>query len=71
MASEPPKVFISYSRDSAEHEQRVLKLANELRTHGGVDAWIDRYGSDPIGFYWSLRKRTRDAFLAMKRRAKV
>jgi hypothetical protein len=47
MASEPPKVFISYSRDSAEHEQRVLELANELRTHCGVDAWIDRYGSVP------------------------
>ena len=47
MASEPPKVLISYSHDSAEHEGRVLALANELRTQGGVDAWIDRYRPDP------------------------
>jgi len=47
MASEPPKVLISYSHDSAEHERRVLALANELRTQGGVDAWIDRYRPDP------------------------
>ena len=38
---------ISYSHDSAEHERRVLALANELRTQGGVDAWIDRYRPDP------------------------
>src|SRR5271165_3158051 len=47
MASEPPNVLISYSHDSAEHERRVLALANELRTQGGVDAWIDRYRPDP------------------------
>jgi SEFIR domain-containing protein len=47
MASDPPIVLISYSHDSAEHEQRVLALANELRTQGGVDARIDRYRPDP------------------------
>jgi hypothetical protein len=47
MASAPPKVLISYSHDSAEHERRVLALANELCTQGGVDAWIDRYRPDP------------------------
>jgi hypothetical protein len=47
MAAESPKVLISYSHDSAEHEGRVLALANELRTQGGVDAWIDRYRPDP------------------------
>jgi len=47
MASDPPKVLISYSHDSPEHERRVLALTNELRTQGGVDAWIDRYRPDP------------------------
>jgi hypothetical protein len=47
MASDPPKVLISYSHDSPEHEQRVLGLANTLREKGGVDAWLDRYRPDP------------------------
>jgi hypothetical protein len=42
----PPKVFISYSHDSPEHEQRVLKLANRLR-NDGIDAAIDQYESSP------------------------
>ena len=42
MASEPPKVLISYSHDSPEHEQRVLELANRLRSDG-VDCTIDQY----------------------------
>jgi hypothetical protein len=39
---ETPKVFISYSHDTAEHEERVLGLAERLRKHG-VDAQIDQY----------------------------
>jgi WD40 repeat protein len=46
MASDPPKVLISYSHDSPEHEQRVLELVNRLRKNG-VEAWIDRYRPDP------------------------
>jgi WD40 repeat protein len=42
MASEPPKVFISYSHDSPEHEERVLALAERLRADG-VDAQLDQY----------------------------
>jgi WD40 repeat protein len=42
MASDPPKVLISYSHDSPEHEQRVLTLANRLRTDG-IDCTIDQY----------------------------
>lgn len=36
------RVFISYSHDSPEHCQRVLELANVLRSHG-VDAELDSY----------------------------
>ncbi len=43
---EPPKVFISYSHDSADHAARVLKLANVLR-RDGVDAIIDQYVTFP------------------------
>jgi hypothetical protein len=37
-----PRVFISYSHDSPEHRERVLKFANRLRKDG-VDAWIDQF----------------------------
>jgi hypothetical protein len=42
MASEPPKVLLSYSHDSPEHAQRVLELANHLRADG-IDCTIDQY----------------------------
>src|SRR5271166_874106 len=42
MASKPPKVLISYSHDSLEHEQRVLMLADRLRGDG-IDCMIDQY----------------------------
>jgi hypothetical protein len=50
MASEPPKVFISYSLDSPEHAQHVLRLAERLRKDG-VDAQLDQYvaGTPPRG----------------------
>jgi hypothetical protein len=41
-----PKVFISYSHDSREHEDRVLDLADRLRG-GGIDAEIDQYEISP------------------------
>jgi hypothetical protein len=40
------KVFISYSHDSTEHCERVLHLANALRSHG-VDAELDCYHVRP------------------------
>ena len=42
MASEPPKVFISYSHDSLEHAQHALELAERLRKDG-IDAQLDQY----------------------------
>jgi WD40 repeat protein len=42
MASDPPKVLISFSHDSPEHEQSVLELANRLRGDG-IDCTIDLY----------------------------
>ncbi|HEV7237958.1 MAG TPA: SEFIR domain-containing protein [Thermoanaerobaculia bacterium] len=41
------KVFISYSHDSAEHEERVLQFADALHLHG-VDVEIDRYHQRPL-----------------------
>jgi hypothetical protein len=46
MASAPPKVFISYSHDTAEHQERVLDLADRLRADG-IDAEIDQYNAAP------------------------
>ena len=42
----PPRVFISYSHDSEAHAQRVLELANRLRSDY-IDAWIDQYETAP------------------------
>lgn len=44
--STSPRVFISYSHDSTEHEARVLSFANRLREYG-VDAIIDQYSPAP------------------------
>lgn len=40
MTGAPPKVFISYSHDTVEHQERVLGLADRLRADG-IDAEID------------------------------
>ncbi|MDJ0799091.1 MAG: TIR domain-containing protein [Calothrix sp. MO_167.B12] len=42
----PPKVFISYSHDSQEHKDRVLNLADRLRSDG-IDCKIDQYEESP------------------------
>jgi hypothetical protein len=44
----PPKVFISYTHESAEHADRVLNLTNQLRKDG-VDADVDQYHHSPKG----------------------
>lgn len=46
MLNRPPRVFISYSHDSAEHRERVRVLADRLRADG-VDAWLDQYEPAP------------------------
>lgn len=49
MNTSVPKVFLSYSHDSAEHKQWALDLATRL-VHSGIDARIDAWevggGSD-------------------------
>lgn len=52
-----PRVFISYSHDSADHRLRVLELANRLRT-GGVEAVLDRYTTFPTDGWpqWMLNE---------------
>jgi TIR domain len=47
-----PKVFISYSHDSPDHKDWVLRLASELRAKG-IDADLDQWqpmGSDLAAF---------------------
>jgi hypothetical protein len=46
MTEAAPKVFISYSHDGLEHEERVLILADQLR-QDGIDAEIDKYYQSP------------------------
>ncbi|MCE7609331.1 toll/interleukin-1 receptor domain-containing protein [Vibrio fluvialis] len=41
-----PKVFLSYSHDSADHKQWVLDLATRL-VNGGIDARIDAWSLAP------------------------
>jgi hypothetical protein len=42
----PPRVFISYSHDSAEHKMWVLNLATTLRNRG-IDAVLDQWDLTP------------------------
>jgi len=46
MEENSPKVFISYSHDSKEHQDRVLELSNKLRDEG-IDCSIDQYEDSP------------------------
>ena len=51
MSQSIPRVFISYSHDSVEHQAFVLQLANRLRSDG-LDCQLDQYinGSPPEGW---------------------
>jgi SEFIR domain-containing protein len=40
------EAFISYSQDSIEHMERVVKLSDRLRAEG-LDCDIDQYEIDP------------------------
>jgi hypothetical protein len=51
MASEAPKVLISYSHDSLEHVQHVLALAERLR-QDGIEAQLDQYVSGTPARGW-------------------
>jgi hypothetical protein len=44
--STPPKVYISYTYDSQEQKDRVLDLADSLRSKG-IDCRIDQYEESP------------------------
>jgi WD40 repeat protein len=61
MASDSPKVLISYSHDSPEHEQRVLTLADRLRAEG-IDCTIDQYVLVPEeGWALWMERQIRDS----------
>lgn len=65
-AEKPVRVFISYSHDSPEHEERVLGLSNRLRNPGGVDSVIDQYESPPEGWpVWMERQIDEADFVLM------
>lgn len=52
-----PKIFISYSWSSPEHEQWVIDLAENLMQDGidiALDKWELREGDDPITFMESM-----------------
>jgi tetratricopeptide (TPR) repeat protein len=56
-----PKVFISYSHDSAKHADRVLALSDRLRADG-IDCILDQYEiSPPEGFPRWMDRQIRDA----------
>jgi hypothetical protein len=46
MSVPPPRVFISYSHDSADHKKWVLDFATTLRSRG-VDAVLDQWDLRP------------------------
>ena len=61
MASDSPRVFLSYSHDSETHSQRVLSLANRLRSEG-LNALLDQYeAAPPEGWPLWMNRQIRDA----------
>jgi SEFIR domain len=42
----PPRVYVSYSHDSEDHERRILEFTQDLR-RDGIDAWIDQFEPAP------------------------
>jgi hypothetical protein len=53
----PVLVFISYTHDSAAHQQEMLSLSDRLR-RDGVDCTIDLYEDSPVEGWpaWMLRQ---------------
>ena len=51
MTNKPPRVYISYSRDSEEHIEWVTRLARRLRSDG-VDAKLDVWALRPGMMVW-------------------
>ena len=45
----PPRVFVSYSWESPEHKEWVLRLAERLRGESGVEVVLDRWHLVPGG----------------------
>jgi|GEM_PF-1265520 len=61
IAAPPNRVFISYSHDDDEHEQRVLDFSERLRAEG-VDAVIDQYTPWPAeGWPRWMERQLREA----------
>jgi hypothetical protein len=55
------RIFISYSRESANHTSRVRALADRLRTDG-IESWIDQYVQDPNeGWIRWMRSQVKEA----------
>ena len=63
----PPRLFLSYSHDSREHEDRVRALADRLREEVGVDAVIDQYDTAPRAGWpmWTEAEIRRADFIAL------
>jgi SEFIR domain/NACHT domain len=61
-----PRVFISYTHDSPEHDQRILEFSKTLRTKG-IDAQIDQYQQNPEGGWptWMSKQLQQADFIIM------
>jgi DNA polymerase III delta prime subunit len=61
-----PRLFISYSHDSREHEDRVRAIADRLR-EDGIDAIIDQYDTAPSAGWpmWMDREIQKADFVAL------
>ncbi len=53
-----PRVFVSYSWSSSDHERQILEWAERLRSNDGVDVVLDKWdlkeGNDKHAFMESM-----------------
>jgi hypothetical protein len=61
-----PRVFISYSHDSPQHDRQVLGLVDRLRVEG-IDCMIDQYEPAPSSGWprWMERQIREADFVLM------
>jgi hypothetical protein len=61
MEERNPKIFISYSHDSKEHQDKVLLFSNRLRSEG-IDCSLDQYeDSPPEGWPKWMDRKVKDS----------
>ncbi|WIX92527.1 SEFIR domain-containing protein [Amycolatopsis sp. DG1A-15b] len=61
----PPRVFVTYSHDSEQHKESVLRFCTFLRAEAGIDLHLDRWYENVRRDWsvWAIRQLTEADFI--------